>query len=626
MPTIQISTLTIKSHPKQIFRLLLLGVLLTVACVSSAAEKIISFHSAIELTKEGRVNVTETIQVQVENNQIRRGIFRDFPTIYKTRFLTKSTVDFKLEQVLRNDKPEPFHLEMLSEGVRIYIGAEDGLVPRGVQTYTLAYSTNRQLAFFDTYDRFAWNVTGNGWGFPIDQVTAELTWPEDIPSAATIEQEAWTGYAGEIGADYESEVHDHKIIIRSTAPLKPHQGLTFRVKFSKGFFVNTRSVFMDFIADNLFWLLMVITVFSLFAFYLVAWHRVGRDPQPGVIMPLFYPPENMSPAAMRYVLDEKTDNKSFTAALINLAVKGHIHLKKQKDGYQITRQSGEPQLAPSKGEQVVLEKLLRSGQSFSIGKTYNSRVSTAMKGLYAKIKSEFKELCFKDNSMLAIVGLSISVLVMLAYLMHLSSGDKSGITYLFQVIVFVAVTFFIYKSRISGWVIALAVYFVVSDLNFSPSLLVLVGFLVVVNLIFIYLLKAPTPFGRQLMDKIEGFKLYLSTAEQNRLNIMHPPQMTPELFEAYLPYALALGVENKWSEQFATYLKQASLDPQDYQPTWYSGHSFDLSSGGSRSFGSLAGGMASTLSTASTPPSSTSSGGGGGFSGGGGGGGGGGGW
>src|SRR5690606_28160967 len=142
----------------------------------------------------------------------------------------------------------------------------------------------------------------------------------------------------------------------------------------------------------------------------------------------------------------------------------------------------------------------------------------------------------------------------------------------------------------------------------------------------IYLMKAHTPFGRQLMDKIEGFKLYLSTAEQNRLNIMHPPQMTPELFEAYLPYALALGVENKWSEQFATYLKQASLDPQDYQPTWYSGHSFDLSSGGSRSFGSLAGGMASTLSTASTPPSSTSSGGGGGFSGGGGGGGGGGGW
>ena len=89
------------------------------------------------------------------------------------------------------------------------------------------------------------------------------------------------------------------------------------------------------------------------------------------------------------------------------------------------------------------------------------------------------------------------------------------------------------------------------------------GFL---NALFYHLLKAPTLSGRKIMDQIEGFKLYLSVAEKDRLNLLNPPEKTPALFEKYLPYALALDVENAWSEQFAEVLARAGTESQPYCP------------------------------------------------------------
>ena len=127
------------------------------------------------------------------------------------------------------------------------------------------------------------------------------------------------------------------------------------------------------------------------------------------------------------------------------------------------------------------------------------------------------------------------------------------------------------------------------------------------------------------MDQVEGFKMYLSVAEEERLQLLHPPDKTPELFEKYLPYAFALDVENEWSEQFAEVLAQAAKNGQSYTPTWYDGNSWK-----SQNFSGLATGLGNNLSNsiaaAATPPSSISGSGGGGSSGGGGGGGGGSGW
>ncbi|MGD8382251.1 MAG: DUF2207 domain-containing protein, partial [Syntrophobacterales bacterium] len=158
----------------------------------------------------------------------------------------------------------------------------------------------------------------------------------------------------------------------------------------------------------------------------------------------------------------------------------------------------------------------------------------------------------------------------------------------------------------------------------SPLAAVTIVVIIAINAIFYHLLKSPTLRGRKLMDEIEGFKLYLSVAEKERLNILNPPEKTPELFEKYLPYALALDVENEWSEQFAEVLAAASIDG-GYRPIWYTGNTWrSWNMGGFAS--SLGTSLPGAISSSSTAPGSSSGSGGGGSSGGGGGGGGGGGW
>ena len=113
-------------------------------------------------------------------------------------------------------------------------------------------------------------------------------------------------------------------------------------------------------------------------------------------------------------------------------------------------------------------------------------------------------------------------------------------------------------------------------------------------------------------------------AEKERLQILNPPDKTPELFEKHLPYALALDVENQWSEQFPDVLARTGED-RAYSPAWYRGASFRATDM-SRFTSSLGNSFAGAISSASSAPGSSSGSGGGGSSGGGGGGGGGSGW
>jgi uncharacterized membrane protein len=143
--------------------------------------------------------------------------------------------------------------------------------------------------------------------------------------------------------------------------------------------------------------------------------------------------------------------------------------------------------------------------------------------------------------------------------------------------------------------------------------------------LFATIMKRPTIRGRNLLDEILGFKDYLEVAEKDELNLRNPPEKTPELFETYLPFALALGVDQLWAEKFASVLAAVQqTDGTTYQPRWYNGsfNTMDLSQTTSQ----LSSSLNTAISSSVTPPGSSSGGGGGGFSGGGGGGGGGGGW
>ncbi|MEW8021081.1 MAG: hypothetical protein AB2811_10190 [Candidatus Sedimenticola endophacoides] len=91
-------------------------------------------------------------------------------------------------------------------------------------------------------------------------------------------------------------------------------------------------------------------------------------------------------------------------------------------------------------------------------------------------------------------------------------------------------------------------------------------------------------------------------AEQEELDFKHPPERTPQLFERYLPYAIALDLEQRWGERFSSLLHTGE---DGYQPHWYQGNGWHGQ--GFTGFASALGsGMGAAVSAASTPPGSAS--------------------
>ena len=171
-----------------------------------AEERIHNYHSDVQVFKDGSLRVTETITVNAEGENIKRGIYRDFPIAYTSRYMVPIKLPFDVLSVRRDGKTESFHTETESNGVRVYVGREDYLLPPGRYTFEITYTTNFQLGYFDNHDELYWNVTGNGWDFPIDRASASISLPEDVPRDE-LSYEGYTGPQGSKASNLSSEVN-----------------------------------------------------------------------------------------------------------------------------------------------------------------------------------------------------------------------------------------------------------------------------------------------------------------------------------------------------------------------------------------------------------------------------------
>jgi uncharacterized membrane protein YgcG len=552
--------------------------MLLIAVPAWAQERILSYHSEIRIEPDASMLVTETIRVRAEGKSIRRGIFREFPTRYRDRLGNAYRVDFEVLGLTRDGQVEPWAAFKRANGVRVDFGDDTFLSVPAEYEYALRYRTTRQLGYFETHDELYWNVTGNGWEFAIDSASATVTLPVTV-AASNLAMEGYTGTTGAQDQDYSTELADSQGTIRSTAPLGVGEGLTLVLSWPKGLVHEPDGVerFGWLLADNVGLLLAVLALAGSALYLAWAWNRVGRDPTPGVVFPHYEPPADISPATARFVSGMRYDNKALTAALVDLAVKGHVHISQQGSKYVLHKRSSEQ--APMPDEQALLAHLFKRGGIVELDKRNHAVIGAA-----------------RSHHAVALSKSSIGT--------HFHTNFRYLIPSL----------------------LATALLFLLALLNNAMVPMAVVVFILTVLLhpLFGYLMKAPTPAGRKLLDKLEGFKLYLNVAEKEELNLRNPPQLTPELFERYLPYALALGVEQHWSERFARELAKLQGDQaKAWRPLWYTGH---FNAGRIDSFASAVGkSFTSAISSAASPPGSGSGSGGGGSSGGGGGGGGGGG-
>ena len=634
----------------------LLGLLLVAVAAppALALEQITYYRSDIAVNKDGSMNVLETIQVISEHSQINHGIYRDFPTRYKDRYGNNVRVAFDVQAVTRDGAPEPYHTSGMSNGVRLYIGDADTIVSLGEHTYTIAYTANRQLGFFKDHDELYWNVTGNGWVYPIAQAAAVVTLPTGVP-LADIKTKGWTGPQGSTDQSFQEYTKSpDKVVFKTTSALNPYDALTIAISWPKGF-VNeptqaTRAGW--FLRDNRSALICLIGLIIVIGYFSWAQMKVGIDPKRGAIVPQWDPPDGLSPAAIRYINQMGSDNKALTAALINAAVKGYIELKEEDGAYMITRK-GTDKSVLSAEELAALDCMLAASGAILLDNANSATFQTATTQFTNSLDAHYGQAYFASHAGYAVVGIVLSVLTMVAALIVdplPSTGPEGTLTVMLGL--WTVFTAALITKAVSIWqdvarrpfgaggaiiaalyaivvtvsvlLAAAAEVYVVGRIAGSTSVPILIAVFVFacVNMIFFSLLRAYTPRGRQLMDKVEGLRLYMTVAEQERLNILNPPDRTPQLYEKLLPYALALGVEQQWSEQLADVLEKAQAE--GYHPGWYIGPGY---SGFASSLGNS---FSSAISSASTPPGSSGGGGGGfgggGSSGGGGGGGGGGGW
>jgi len=558
----------------------LLAASAVVADVAGAAERILSYHSDITVHPDASMMVVESVRVRAEGDRIRRGVYRDFPTDYRDSFGNRYRVDFQVMEVARDGNPEPWRAENLSNGVRVYAGSADRFLEPGEYTYVIRYRTSRQLGFFEDHDELYWNVTGNGWVFPIESAGAVVNLPQSVPSDA-IEITGFAGVHGSRARNAEAGVHDGKAWIETGAALRPGEGLTLVVTWPKGYVeaptAGQKALWL--LRDNRGLLIALAGLGLVVAYLYLAWARYGRDPLPGVIFPHYAPPESLSPASARFIREMSYDDRAFTAAVVNLAVKGFLEIRENDGDYTLIRRDNDGQAPLAPGERVLLSHLFRNGTVLVLDQANYKRIGKARAAHRRALRLDHEKIHFFTNS-------SLLVPAIIGGLLTLALVAASG--------------------------------------GATPIALVVIGLIAVAIVVFHSLLKAATPRGRELLDRLDGFRLYLDVAERDDLNLRNPPDKTPDLFERFLPFALALGVEQAWAEQFADVFASLAGEGQSYRPGWYHGD-FDAGRVGKFSSG-MGKSLTQAIAASARPPGSSSGSGGGGFSGGGGGGGGGGGW
>ena len=550
-------------------------------------EEIRNFDVVIEVETNGDIRVTETIDVNVEGRDIRRGIFRDLPASFQDSDGT-GTLPYRytILSVRKDGEREPYSRETIGNAVRVQIGDPNVYLDYRVHSYEIRYLVKNMVRYSEGFDEVYWNATGTYWQFPILSASADVRFPD---GAQMVDANAYTGYGGSAGRDYDYRGNGTSHVFRTNRPLSPREGLTVSVSIAKGV-IDPPSL-----SDKgwLWWArngaltALITSFFGLLIFYQRSFDRVGRDPTKGPVFPQYEPPKGYSPAAAHHIYYRGfRGHDGLIGSLMFLAANGHMRIdvdKNDKKKTTLSKQTSGPASAVSAELASFHSRLFSGKAAVKLGEKYDADFTKAYTQFRKKISGKYGSAYFKWNLIYLIIGGILSV---------------------------AAVAFAIAQvSYWSGWHTLLVVS--------------LAG----LNGLFMYLMPAPTEKGQDVRTHLQGFRLYMEKAEKLQLNSVEvgsdaPPPMTVERYETFLPYAVALGVEKPWTKHFERLIPE---EAKNYNPGW--------TNVSARTFGSMGGmtdgmvsGMSSGVSSALPQSSSSSGSGGGGFSGGGGGGGGGGGW
>jgi hypothetical protein len=336
---------------------------------------------------------------------------------------------------------------------------------------------------------------------------------------------------------------------------------------------------------------------AVYMFWL-AWTRA--DPQQGSISVQYEPPNNLTPGECGALVDNAIDLRCITATMTDLSVQGYLTIE-QKVMFEATGghtdyifhltkpltelgklkpherevmtsifMSTNPLLMLSLAVKELEQAHVASGNKMadSIG---NKMLSSTLSRVEAKAKEasdQYQALSGARDGVLQSVALSdlqqqqFSMRLprirnaifdrLMAEGYYASRPDRIRIN-------------FGVSGVFLGLVMAVAGGFLASMTKMEPLTLIGIGaFTGAIVLGFGFFLPARTRVGMQILVKVLGFREFLVRVEKDQIERL---EKTPELFEKYLPYAMALGVENRWTQTFGN----ITVPP----PKWYQGKPSD---------------------------------------------------
>ncbi|MFQ5678698.1 MAG: DUF2207 domain-containing protein [Gemmatimonadota bacterium] len=496
-----------------------------------------SFEAEVRVYRSGLVEVTETIRPRFQGTF--NGIYRLIPVEYRTPNLgfeydlrlDVEEVDDGAGNALRYEVSRQRHYRK----IKVWIpGAVDA-----TKTVRIRYRAGRALRFHEgdevtpAYDELYWNVTGDEWPVPIEAARAVIHLPTQV---AGIRARAWTGPYGSTEQEADVVLRGSQVRVNSRRSLSYREGLTVAVAWEPG--VIERPTAVDearfFLLANWPLLLPALALVLMFR----RWQARGRDPDPGSVAPRYEPPRELTPAEVGVIADNSPDMRDITATLVDLAVRGYV----------VIEETEQKKLLGMLSDRDYLFRLLRPAQEWGELRSHERKLLDALFSGAAEVRlSELENRFYKDLPSLKdrLMGTLVREGV------YRQRPDRVTARYLGAAVV--ATALILVLGFLGGERLGLAS--VAVTVSAIATGVVVAG--------FAFLMPARTVAGARLLAEVRGFEEFLDRVESDRFRRMITG---PEMFEQYLPYAMALGVEKKWASAF----EGMSREP----PTWYVGSGY----------------------------------------------------
>lgn len=559
-----------------------LSMCLSAVCVASGIQyDTLRFDVDVVVSERSAYEVTERIDVEFYSPA--HGIYRYIPTDGRIRYVDRDGVEQSARARLRIDDIDTggVQLDKSRSGVNLVLrlGSPD-ITVTGPKSYSIRYTARTYDDEIEEFDQVYWNLIPTGWETSIAQASFRIEMPKDFDDASL---EWITGYAGSGQTDEVSWTRDGLVIYGTLdRPLEKGEGVTLRIVLPEGYFTG---------AESDVWMTAVSGTVSVLAalMALLLFFRFGKEDK---IIPVveFYPPDDLSPAEVGYIMDARADAKDILSLIPYFAHKGYMKIhrlepKKKLLGKPVERFEFEKlQDLPSDAplyQTVFFTGLFLFGnpvRSDDLPEEFGTTFRSAQTSLATHFKLDEDRRIHKKSSVAA-----------------------TGCGCMLTIVPVVAATMMAGAAMIAPSVMGAAV--LVSFVSFLVALF---------STIF---MRKRTVHNAALLGRLHGFRNFIKVAELDRIKVLVNDD--PEYFYNILPYAYVFGLTNEWMKHFETLHVP--------EPSWYTGDT------GTFQMMYLANSMnALATSIPTSPPSESGSSGGsssgGGFSGGGFGGGGGGAW